>query len=133
MFQNNQPVKPTTMLHPNKAEHSQIHISKKKRNIFPSISFWKIPQLFSSKIAISNPPCPNSFFFLHQSNTGIKACVVVAALSQQLGVIIPPVGPALFIHHPACLGDESVFEMEKNPGEIHSKRPPCVLFTGFFV
>jgi len=38
-----------TMLHPNKAEHSQIHMTtkfKKKQNIFPSISFWKISPNF---------------------------------------------------------------------------------------
>ena len=107
---------------------------QKKTEHFPKhFVLEDFPKFSQVKLQSAIPPVPTRLCFLHQSNTGIKACVVVAALSQQLGVIIPPVEPALFIHHPAGLGDKSVFEMEKTLGKFTPNGPPCVFFAGFFV
>lgn len=122
-----------TMLHPNKAEHSQIHIwqNEKKTEHFPKHFVLEDFPKFS-QVKLSSP-LSQLVFFLHQSNTGIKACVVVAALSQQLGVIIPPMEPGLFIHHPAWLGGWIwKNEMEKTHREIHSQRPFLCFFCRIF-
>ena len=108
---------------------------QKKTEHFPKhFVLEDFPKFSQVKLQSAIPPVPTRLCFLHQSNTGIKACVVVTALRQQLGVIIPPVEPALFIHHPACLGGWIwKNEMEKTHREIHSQRPfLCFFYRIFF-